>query len=298
MKKILCIVLAFCLALSATPVALALNDDTINDSMKEIYEANGLLSYYEHCGDYTINAVLHDGTIEYLFADHKSNQVYRSISSVDAETQALLSEISTWESICKAEASSAQLIYEDDMSASGDIGFVPPAISDLQDTRADLVNLLKDEFGSQFHSNRYLDTVVRNGINVYIFDSFEYDIEYQGQKTNSASLTLQAFATLLGCKWTALGIFLGLAFGELVPANTSISYYVCMVDDARQGRINGTAYYAIAHQMAYPAFDDVNIANDVTILFDEPLYDFYTDSQSIFESLEAIADETIAVYQS
>ncbi len=156
---------------------------------------------------------------------------------------------------------------------------------------------MEEEFGSRLHSYQYYSSATYDGVRVSVYESCEYDIQFQGQVNNTTNRTLQAVATLLGCKYTLLGVFLGIGIDELVPAGTEILYYVCYFIESRQGRIGGAGYYTVEHQIAYPAFDNANVSNSTEIFFDDPIYDIYTVSQSIYNSVSKIAENAVYIYR-
>lgn len=297
MRRMLCVLLSICMLMMMTPTALAVenNDEPI---LREVYEFDGYSLYYEHNNNYTINAILREAYVEYCMADHVTGQLFCKHIPIDGATALLLAEedVVAWETVCDQAEESVLVMYEETNIVDTELVINPPVVAGVQNTYADLVELMEEEFGSQLHPYRFYDSAVSDGILVSVYESCEYDIIFQDRLDNNVNRTLQACATLIGCKASLLGAFLSLAIDEIVPAGTSILYYVCYFIESRQGRIGGTGYYTVEHQIAYPAFDNANVSNSTEILFDEPIYDIYTDNQSVYESVSKIAEKTVYIY--
>lgn len=296
MRKILCVVLSLCLMVGMGPVASAENMVEVEalGVIQNAYELNGYPSYYEHTSNYTINATMVEDIVDFYLAVHATDALYHA--SVPCENIGENLSVSIWEHICEQAIAEAEQIDNNLVSVNEELMNPPAPDAELQDTYDDLEDILQSEIGG-FHPYRYYETEPTLTANVYIYEAFQYDIDYVGQKSSSHSMTMQAFASLVGCASSALGVFLGLAFDEAVPAYTTISYYQCITILSRQGRINGDAYYTITHYVGYDAFDDVEVGNDVEIIFDEITLDYYLDDRpDVFESTELIAEETVRAY--
>lgn len=303
MRKLMCIIIAICLTatMGITITAVQTTDVQLSETIMQTYNYDGRPAYYLHTAAYTVNAVLIDNTIEIYYGDHRTNSVYVAEICCDETdfTNDELTNPASWFNIIESASENAELVGQESLSANASI--MNPPVAETQDTYDDWLEIMVNEFGP-VEGFSYLRSGSNSIATVDIYEAHTYQFYDNGLTTCPAGKTLQYCATLVGCAYAPLGDFLGLVFDACVPVDTNIYYATISVNDVRQGRINGTPYYNVIHEVAYPAFDDVTGPREPYVCFDYPEFDLYSDpdglteSSTIYTSTASIVNKTTAVY--
>lgn len=302
MRKFVCTAMIFCFLLTASLSVYAVpNLDNGDDAITQIYDFDGYPAFYWHTDEYTINAVLIEGACEVYYGNHLTNDVSKawlSSNEVNASEE-VIGDAAFWLGLAKKGAEKAEVVTVN-MDAE-DASLITQSVAGTQDTYHDWLDIMEAEFGPAEEEFSFWKSGGNAIAAVDIYEVHTYQFYDNGLTTCPAGATLQHCATLIGCAYGPLGDFLGLVFGECVSTQTNIYYVTISVNDVRQGRINGTAYYNVIHEVAYPAFDDVSGPRDPYVCFDEPEFDMYYDvdgegTSYIYTSALSIIEKTTAIY--
>lgn len=129
-----------------------------------------------------------------------------------------------------------------------------------------------------------------------LYGNLETDVYFDCELHSPYGATLQAFASLVGVKYTVLGEILGMVAGEIVPTGTGVLRYICVALFSKDGRIGGSTYYDAVHQIIYYGIDYANTSSYA--LDNSPISNTYSPSQSIYNSNSTILTNTFNAYLS
>lgn len=302
MRKLVCTAMIFCIILAASLGVYAVpNLDDGDGATMQIYDFDGSPAFYWHTDEYTINAVLIEGACEIYYGNHLTNDVSKawlSCNEVNA-TEETIGDVNFWLELAKNGANKAEVVTVNTSTEEASLSTL--SVTGTQDTYHDWLDIMEAEFGPAEKEFSFWKSGGNTIAAVDIYEVHTYQFYDNGLTTCPAGTTLQHCATLIGCAYGPLGDFLGLLLGECVSTQTNIYYVTISVNDVRQGRINGTAYYNVIHEVAYPAFDDVSGPRDPYVCFDAPEFDIYSDiygegTSYIYTSPISIIDKTTAIY--
>lgn len=297
MKQCISIFVAACILFSISSPSFAIvgaepqNEPT---QTQEIYEENGLLSYFEKNDKWTINAIVRDSeTIDFsLSYNNSTDTVYTatvSYRNLNIDEEDLYSS-ATWNRIRDFALTlmTPNIVAQNSLLPSSSAPITPYGNSNSR-----LVEKMRYIYGNDYRKS--IASGYQSGATIVVYESFYVQVKFSHMRTSAAGCKLQAFATLLGVKYTLLGGFLGLVFGETVPTDTSIAVYDCYASTYRDGQVKGVTYYSTVHHIIHTAIEDLNSTQDPALDVN-PSNDYYYPSQSVYNSTSKIIDETGAAY--
>ena len=286
MKKIICVLLVLCLTLVTFVTSIFAESCDLTCNSENEVEA----SYFVKDDYRTINALLFDDYVNcnIVYQDNpltvhvvnlQINDEFHSTYSIND----WLSYISQAENEIHAHQDT---IFRATVDCSNHCS---------RNTNDDLHYILNSIVGNDY-SNSYISSKTQNGITAYLYGNLETDVYFDCELHSPYGATLQAFASLVGVKYTVLGEILGMVAGEIVPTGTGVLRYICVALFSKDGRIGGSTYYDAVHQIIYYGIDYANTSSYT--LDNSPISNTYSPSQSIYNSNSTILTNTFNAYLS
>ena len=297
-RKLLSVLLATVMICSSlSPMVFAVENVGQNIEtfcVQEIFENDGVVSYFEQTAEWTLNAVLQDDGMISIAKTQKRQKgvVYTAICDGKEllKNEKAVYDVEMWELVCKKAES--QMVEEQVGS------FKTSGLNNQSQTRTNTAGVLLQQLTSIYgeeYSLRFRTKVYSN-VDVEIYESLVYEMYPVGEEVDiPGRTTILAAASMLDISASFLGTVVGEMVTGSLPRGETFYRYMGVAFFYRHGKIRGTTYYIADKEMFHAGLDCVSNPNYEPLL-DTQVYQIVYNDQTAFENDFVLAERARNAY--